>query len=215
MPDWSISRKLSLEKDFLGVYVSGHPLDPFRAEMTSFGTADTEKIQTIRDGREVRFGGIVAGLKVMNDKRGNRMAFATLEDFKGSAEVIIFSDNYEKGKAFIIEDKIIMVTGRVSTREGEAPKVIATDVYPLDVISSKFKCQLVLKLPPEIPDRKLNKLQDLLDKHRGNTPLIIAARRNGREYYIRSNRFLVSPQSKLLLGLKELLGDSSVFLRPI
>ncbi|UCD93698.1 MAG: DNA polymerase III subunit alpha, partial [Candidatus Zixiibacteriota bacterium] len=81
-PDWSISKKLSNEKQMLGFYVSGHPLDRFRSELTAFGTADTQSLADVKDGREVRLGGIISVIKLMNDKRGNRMAFVTLEDFK-------------------------------------------------------------------------------------------------------------------------------------
>jgi DNA polymerase-3 subunit alpha len=214
LPDWSITRRLSREKEVLGVYVSGHPLDRFRTELKSFGTADTEKISTVHDGREVRFGGIISALKTMTDKRGNQMAFATIEDFKGSTEVIIFSDCYEKGKKMLQTDNIIMVTGRVSTREGEAPKVIVNDLYSLDSLSDRFNCQLVLKIDNETSEKKLSAVQKALAKSEGKTPVIIAARRNGKLIFIRSNRFAVTPQNRLLIKLKELLGDSAVYLKP-
>lgn len=213
-PDWSISKKLASEKEMLGFYVSGHPLDRFRSELIAFGTADTERMQAVKDGREVRLGGIISTIKLMNDKRGNRMAFVTLEDFKGTTEMIVFSDCYEKGKEHIFEDNIVMMQGRVSTREGEAPKVIVNDLYPLDSLSERFDCQLVIKLDEDTPERKLTAVETALSKNEGKTPVIFAARRNGDEYFIRSKRFLVAPNQKLLLKLKEILGDSSVYLQP-
>jgi DNA polymerase-3 subunit alpha len=213
-PDWSISKKLSSEKQMLGFYVSGHPLDRFRSELTAFGTADTQSLADVKDGREVRLGGIISIIKLMTDKRGNRMAFVTLEDFKGTVEMIVFSDCFEKGKAFIDADNIVMMTGRVSTREGEAPKVIVTDLFPLDALSERFDCQLVIRLDEKTPERKLTAVQNALEKNQGNTPVIIAARRNGDEYFIRSKRFRVAPNNRLLLKLKELLGDSAVYLQP-
>ncbi len=212
--DWTISKKLSSEKETLGFYVSGHPLDRYRAELASFGTADTEKIAEVKDGREVRFGGIISAVKLMNDKRGNRMAFATVEDFRGKVEVIIFSDPYEKGKAYISEDNMVMMTGRVSTREGEAPKVIAADIFPLESLSEKFNCQLVIKIDDNTTERKLGAIQTILEKSQGKTPVIFAARRNGEEVLIKSKRFSITPESKLMLKLKEIMGDSSVYLQP-
>lgn len=213
-PDWSITEKLSSEKATLGFYVSGHPLDRFRSELSVFGTADTEKLAGVRDGREVRLGGIISSIKSMNDKRGNRMAFVTLEDFKGTAEMIVFSDCFEKGKSFIAKDNMVMVTGRVSTREGETPKVIVNDLFPLDSLSEQFDCQLVIKLDEDTSERKLTAIQNALEKNQGKTPVIFAARRNDDEYLIKSKRFTVAPNNKLLLKLKEILGDSSVFLQP-
>jgi DNA polymerase-3 subunit alpha len=214
IPEWSISRRLSGEKEMLGFYVSGHPLDSYRSELKVFGTSDTERLADVRDGREVRLGGIISGLSLKTDKRGNQMAFITVEDFKGTVELIVFSDCYEKCKSCLTVDNIIMLTGRVSTRENEDPKVIASDLFALDSLSKRFKCQLVIKLDEDTPEKKLTAIQNTLAKSEGNTPVILAARRNGDEYLIKSNRFTVDPQEKLLLRLKELLGDSSVFLQP-
>ena len=143
------------------------------------------------------------------------MAFATIEDFRGKVELIIFSDCYEKGKSFIAEDNIVMLTGRVSTREGEAPKVIVSDIFQMESLSDKFNCQLTIKIDEDMSERKMNAIQAALDKHQGKTPVVFAARRNGEEYLIRSKRFIVTPEIKLLLKLKELLGDSAVFLQPL
>jgi len=212
--DWPIMEKLSKEKEVLGIYVSGHPLDRFRAELENFGTSDTEKIANVRDGREVRFGGIISSLKLMNDKRGNQMAFATIEDFKGSTEVIIFSDCFEKGKIFIRPDNIVMVTGRVSTREGEAPKVITSDLFPLDNLCERFNCRLVIKIDTETAENKLKAIQDQLGKNLGKIPVVFAARKNGKVYLIKSNKFKVTPQDQLIIKLKEIVGDSAVYLQP-
>jgi len=214
LPEWSVSKKLASEKEILGFYVSGHPLDRFRSELVAFGTVDTNSMANVKDGREVRLGGIISVIKLMNDKRGNRMAFVTLEDFKGTTEMIIFSDCYEKGKDHIYEDNIVMMQGRVSTREGEAPKVIVNDLFPLDSLSERFACQLVIKIDEDTPERKLTAIENALDKNQGKTPVIVAARRNGDQYFIRSKRFSVAPNNKLLLKLKEILGDSSVYLQP-
>ncbi len=212
--DWSMSRRLSNEKDMLGFYVSGHPLDQYRAELNVFGTSDTQRLLEVRDGREVWLGGIISAVKTMNDKRGNRMAFTTIEDFKGTAEMIIFSDCFEKGKQFLLEDNLIMVNGRVSTREGENPKIIVNDLFPLDLLSERFDCQLVIIIDEETTERKLVSVENLLEDSQGKTPIIIAARRNGDEYIIKSRKFSVNPDRNLLSKLKELLGDSSVYLSP-
>jgi DNA polymerase-3 subunit alpha len=212
--DWSISRKLAMEKDMLGFYVSGHPLDRYREELIAFGTADTEKLLTVKDGREVRIGGIISAISLKTDKRGNQMAFITLEDFKGKAELIVFSDSYEKGKAYIVEDNIVMLSGRVSTREEEAPKIIVSDLFSLDSLADRFKCRLVIKIDEEIPEKKLAAVQKVLLGHAGQTPVVIAARRNGDEYFIRSRGLAVEPKHELLIKLKELLGDSGAYLEP-
>jgi DNA polymerase-3 subunit alpha len=213
IPEWPVSRSLSLEKEYLGVYVTGHPLDRFRMELKSFDNINSEQIKLIRDGREILFGGIISSMKLMNDKRGNRMAFATLEDFTGSVEAIIFSSCYEKIANFVAVDKLIMARGRVSTREGENPKLIVSDLFPLETISERFDCQLVLNIEMETTDKKLEAIIKTLEKNQGNTKVIIAAKRNGQEILIESSLFAVKPGNKMISRLKELLGDSAVYLK--
>jgi len=213
--DWSITKRLAGEKEVLGFYVSGHPLDRFRSELAVFGTTDTEKLATVNDGREVRLGGIISAVKLMNDKRGNRMAFVTVEDFKGRVELIVFSDCYDKGKSYINEDEIIMFSGRVSTREEEAPKIIVNNLFPLESLAERYKCQLVIRIDENITERKLSTIRNALEKNQGNTPVMIAARRNGDEYLIKSKRFKIDPKNEFLVKLKDILGDSAVFLQPL
>ncbi len=214
LPEWKISERLSNEKTSLGVYVSGHPLDDYRTELRMFGTVNTEKLKEVKDGREVRLGGIIAKVNIKVDKRGNRMAFVTLEDFRGTTELIIFSDCFEKNKEHIIDDSLVMVVGRVSTREGEDPKLIINDIFPLMDLSERYECQLVINIDEDASEEQIGKIQGLLDNNRGESAVVLAARRNGDEYYIRSKRFRVKPKSDLIAELKELLGDSSVYLKP-
>jgi DNA polymerase-3 subunit alpha len=214
IPEWSLSRRLSNEKSMLGFYVSGHPLDQFRNELKMFGTVDSERIIEVKDGREVRMGGIISAVKVMNDKRGNRMAFMTLEDFKGTTEIIVFSDCFDKGKEYVEEDSLIMVSGRVSTKEEEAPKILATEFFPLEALSEHYDCQMVIKIDSEVPELQINDIIKILESSKGTTPVVLATRRNGDEYIIKSKRFRVTPNRALFKDLKSLLGDSAVFLQP-
>ena len=128
IPEWSNSDKLAQEKAMLGYYVSGHPLDKYRDELVYFTTYRIGDLPQVPDNREVTIGGIVTSVKRTLDKRGNTMAFVTVEDYSGSVELILFSDCYEKGKDHVINEKLVLVTGRVATREGEAPKIIGVEL---------------------------------------------------------------------------------------
>ena len=143
------------------------------------------------------------------------MAFATVEDFTGPVELVCFSDPYDKGKEHIEIDKLILVTGRLSTREGEFPKIIVNDVLPLDKLSERFNCQLVIKINSDLPEAVLEQTFSVLEQYRGSSPVLLACRDNGSEVYIKSRRYSVAVDFKLLDSLKELLGDSSAYLRPL
>ncbi len=213
--EWSTGEKLAKEKGTLGFYVSGHPLDKYRDELNSFATFRAAELQSAADGREVTVGGIVAAVKSMVDKKGNLMAFVTIEDFTGSVELILFSDCYEKSREAIQVDQMVLVTGRVSTREGEAPKIICSDVAPLEELTERFDCQLVIKIDVDCSDKTLDKALAILKEFEGGTPVLLAARQNGSEVYIRSRKYTVKPDFRLLDRLKELLGESGAYLRPL
>lgn len=215
MPEWPNSRKLASEKEMLGFYVSGHPLDKYRDELKFFTTLSIANLSHAPDGREVTIGGIIATVKKMTDKKGNQMAFATIEDFTGSAELIIFSSCYDNCKEFVEADKMVLVTGRISTREGEAAKIIASEVLPLENLTERFSCQLVIKIDADCSDIQLEEIFTSLDQYKGNAPVLLAAAENGTEVYIKSQKYMVNLDFTLLNHLKEMLGESGAFLRPL
>jgi len=213
--EWSTSEKLTHEKNMLGFYVSGHPLDKYRDELTFFTTTNAAGLAEIPDGREVTVGGVIAALKTMIDKKGNMMAFATLEDFSGGVELILFSDCFEKAKDCVEIDQMVLVTGRINTREGEAAKIIGTEVYPLEKLTERFNCQLVIKFDDNCSEKIIDTALAALEENQGPMPVLLEARENGSIVYIKSKKYAVNLDFKLLNQLKELLGDSSAYLRKV
>jgi DNA polymerase-3 subunit alpha len=215
IPEWSTSELLSREKEMLGFYISGHPLDKYRGELGCFATCANSELQNLADGREVTVGGILRSVKKMLDKKGNMMAFATVEDFTGPVELILFSDCFAKAQESVVVDRMVLVTGRVNTREGEAAKVIASEVLPLENLAERFRCQLVIRVDAQCSDDLLDKALASLAEYPGSAPVLLAARENGSEVYIRSQKYSVRADFELVGRLKELLGDSAAFLRPL
>ena len=151
----------------------------------------------------------------MVDKRGNMMAFVTLEDFSGQTELIIFSDCFEKSKEYLVADRMVLISGRVSTREEERPKVICSELIPLEKLTEQFNCQLVIKLSPDCAEETIERALTTLEQFRGKVPVLLVARENGSEVYIKSSRYAVTMDFELLNRLKELLGDHAAYLRPV
>jgi DNA polymerase-3 subunit alpha len=180
-----------------------------------FTTSGAADLAGAADGREVTVGGIIGAVKTTVDKKGNQMAFATLEDFTGSVELILFSDCYEKCREYVRVDQMALVMGRVSTREGEAPKILCSELLPLEKLAERFNCQLVIKIAENCSDKAIEETLGTLEGFRGGTPVLLAAGHNGSEVYIRSNKYAVNPDFELLNRLKELLGESSAYLRPL
>jgi DNA polymerase-3 subunit alpha len=215
IPEWSTSELLRREKQMLGFYISGHPLDKFRDELACFATGNNASLAEVADGREVTAGGIVTEVKKMLDKKGNMMAFATIEDFTGSVGLLLFASIFETCKDFLEVDRNILVTGKVNTREGEAPKIIAGEVLALENLSERYNCQLVIKVAADCSDSMIDMALASLEEYPGTAPVLLAARENGSEVYIKSKKYSVRADFELVGRLKELLGDSSAYLRPM
>ncbi|KAA3634244.1 MAG: DNA polymerase III subunit alpha [Calditrichaeota bacterium] len=213
--EWKNSKKLAMEKAMLGFYVSGHPLDKYRETLNCFTTCQLGRLSSITDGTEVTVGGIITSIKTMLDKKGNQMAFATIEDYTGSTELIIFSSCYETSKEFIADERMVLMVGRVSTREGEAPKVIVNEALALENLTERFNCQLVIKVDSDCSDTIIDSALESLERYKGAAPVLLAARENGSEVYIRSEKYAVNIDFELLNHLKELLGETGAYLRPL
>ncbi|MFQ6007945.1 MAG: DNA polymerase III subunit alpha, partial [Candidatus Zixiibacteriota bacterium] len=213
--EWSNSKKLAQEKAVLGFYLTGHPLDKYRNELLAFTTYMAGQLPEVSDGREVTIGGIITSVKRMLDKKGNTMAFVTLEDYTAGVELILFSDCYTKSRTFVEVDRLVLVTGRVSTREGEAPKVIAAEILPFEKLTERYNCQLVIKFDTYCSDSLIDDTLATLEQYVGPTPVVLAARQNETEVYIKSKKYAVRLDFKLLNHLKQLVGESCAYVRPL
>ena len=132
---------LILEKEMLGVYISGHPLDKIRdliAKQANISTLDMIKMneeieefgepQNFKDGQNIKFVGVISKVNKKFTRKNTTMAFVNLEDFYGTAEIVIFDTVYSKTSHFIVDDNIVLVEGRLSVREDEPVKIVATNV---------------------------------------------------------------------------------------
>jgi DNA polymerase-3 subunit alpha len=117
-------QKLTWEKDLLGLFVSGFPLDPWKEKIIA-RTMDIEKIHTvIPDGKEVSLAVIIEKIKITVTKKGDKMGLLTLRDYQGYIEVAIFPESYKKYKNLCVIDTPLVVRGKVSTRNGEKTLII-------------------------------------------------------------------------------------------
>jgi DNA polymerase-3 subunit alpha len=146
---------LAMEKETLGLYVTGHPLEEYKPILERYSTVSSldfksgtgeinEEVEietsvTLHDGKLVTIGGIITDKKIKATKNDNLMAFLTLEDLYGQVEVIVFPQTLSKYQDLVIEDNIILVKGKISVKEEEEPKVICEEIRPITsfIISHK------------------------------------------------------------------------------
>lgn len=138
--------KLAFEKEVLGIYVSGHPLEEYEAawrKKISNTTADfayDEETQGVRvkDGAKAVIGGLIAGKTIKYTKDNKIMAFLTIEDLVGTVEVIVFPKTYEQSASFLTEDAKVFVQGRVSVEEDKDGKLICEKIVPFTELKKKI-----------------------------------------------------------------------------
>ncbi len=135
--EFSSDLLLAMEKEMLGLYVSGHPLSDYSDRIAQISSVTTEELThaeenpEIKDGMSVILAGIVTGKKTMMTKSNKMMAFIQLEDLFGSVEVVVFPTVFESSMAQIKEDNVIVVHGKLNFKEEEAPKILADKILPL------------------------------------------------------------------------------------
>lgn len=126
---------LSMEKEMLGIYISGHPLEKLRENIQKVATINTlqmlqmnEENNLVDDGKQVKYVGIITGVKKKYTKRNTLMAFMTVEDLYGSTEIIVFDSCYSKSQNILLEENIVLIDGRLSIREDEPVKIVANSI---------------------------------------------------------------------------------------
>lgn len=207
---WSSSERLRREKAALGVYVSGHPLERHKRCLEVW-SVPLDELERHSDRTEVSVGGIISSVTQKYDKKGNRFAIILLEDFTSAIEVLCFSDCFDEHEALLVADKMVIISGQLSTREGEKPKVRANRVMPLQDGWNQPQLSLNLKLRQDtLANGKTRALIKMLSEHPGSTPVLMAVELEVEEVAVRANRLAVQITDRLLVDLEKLLGSSDV-----
>ena len=143
LPEYSEKEILSMEKEMLGIYISGHPLEKYKNLIKKVATIDTLKMAelqeiedpnfdiTTMDGKPVKFAGIVTSVKKKYTKNNTIMAFVTVEDLYGPCEIIVFDSCYGRANGILLDENIVIVEGRLSVREDEDIKIVANNIREL------------------------------------------------------------------------------------
>jgi DNA polymerase III subunit alpha len=210
---WSRSQLLAMEKEALGFYLSGHPMEKYRPQLKLFASSNSEAINDLADGSQAALGGIVTRLKINTDKRGHHMGFVTIEDFLGSFEAIVFSDPFEKFKRILINNNMLLITGKTSKREEENAKIIVAEIKTLESLSESSNLLLHLIIPEE-NSGQLDKVIEILNKFQGETK--VRVRLLSSDAYMEIDiPHQVTPNGELMEQLSEILLPENLSLSAI
>jgi len=212
IPEWDRNTRLRSEKEVLGFYLSEHPLDAYRDEISAVASGDTAGLKTQGSG-EVGLLGVVSSVKRKVDKKGRTMGFITMEDYAGTLECVLFADVFESAKEFLDEDRVVLVKGRLDRREPEGePKIVATKVFDFEASRRNLEHTLYLKLPLDgLEESRLSQIGDVLGRYPGRGEVVLYMEtHSGRRVRMKAKRFQVGVHPDLLSELRSMLGTESV-----
>jgi DNA polymerase-3 subunit alpha len=178
--EWDQKQLLANEKDSLGFYISGHPLGEYEHILEKFTNADTLTIQEIADKTAIRIGGMVKDVKVIRTKKGDSMAFVTLEDMHGTVEITVFTSLYADAGSLLVEDNAVLVQGQVQ-KEEKSIKILADSIIPMDKAEETWTADVHLHLDISgLQKHHLLELQETLKKYPGSCEVYLHLRDPGK-----------------------------------
>ncbi|MEO5331159.1 MAG: DNA polymerase III subunit alpha [Magnetococcus sp. YQC-5] len=212
VPEWSFDEQLAFEKEAIGFFITGHPAQKHAEELREYGMDPIARIKTCRGeaASRIRVAGVVAAMKLHRTRKGDRMAFITLEDQDDQIEAIVFSDVYQSSQELLDKDGLIILDGTLEVVGEEEPKITVERVTDLDTCRREF-CQ-ELQLQTELltlTEPVVDRLREILTRHAGRTCRVTLELRlpEHKARFVLGDGFRVTPSAALLEELRKLLGS--------
>ncbi len=213
MDDWEPLVKLAGEKEMLGLYVTGHPLDSYLQVMADLNVADSSSLGDCKNNDDVVVCGVLHDVQRRRTREGRPWASAALDDQRGSISLLVFSGPYEQLQDKLVEDHPVLVEGTVRIEDGSEPKVSVSDVTPLeharqpepDSISVNVKLNALAE-----PGRVAQKLSDLISANPGGTDVRLRMRRSSEFLLVYEPDAKVRANRQFCRQAEEICGPGSV-----
>jgi len=203
---------LAMEKETLGFYITGHPLDRYDEVIRKFANVTSETLGLCFEGQTIRMGGAIRPLKVLKTKKGDMMAFAVLEDKQGSVEVVIFPELYQEEHYLLSDGNPVILQAEVQKRENTV-KLLAEHIVPIEMAEAEWSATIMINVDGEKTDTPaLERLKALLHRFPGSCTAFLSINiKGGSSVIIRlPEDELVSPDPLLFKEVTALLGENSI-----
>lgn len=212
---WPAQEQLQKEKEALGLFLSGHPLDRFKDLIMMIRTTSSKELLDMAANERAVIGGLITAVKLTMDRNQRQMAFVTIEDPEGQAEVVMFSDVLEKSRRFVAENNVVVVEGRVSRRAGGEGKVLVNTLLSVGEPGPAWKEVHVTLDLDATPETTIDEMKKVLFAHTGDSRVFFHVREQGKSaYVIRARSQGVRVDTALVSGLSASIGARNVRLIP-
>jgi DNA polymerase III subunit alpha len=211
---WDEAVQLTGEKEALGFYFSGHPVDRYGDDLKTFGAKRlSELTESLPD---VWTAGIVSGLRPLKTKKGDRMAVFMLDDVAGNLEVVVFPETFGRHGSVIAADAMLLVRGKFE-KDDESARIVATELQPIAMLQERTTKEVAIHLSvPPHGRPTFEALAELLARHRGDRRVCLELEVPGKETRLRVRSEVamrVRPSERLVSEVEQLCGSGSVELR--
>ena len=205
LPEPTARERLTMEKEALGLYISGHPLQDYAAVLKIYpGLVPVNELLELPEGQIVSAAGMISNQKTIFTKAGKPMSFFTLEDEAGSLEVVVFTSVYEKVKDFLQNDNVVIVHGKIDHKEEEEAKILAEQITPLP----REVRQVIINCTSGSLDQLLA-LKELLNGLRGIIPVYLSFPQQKKKVLLAQNYWL-QEDSPQLAEIEKLFSPAAV-----
>jgi DNA polymerase-3 subunit alpha len=215
-PDWDEHTRLANEKEILGFFITGHPLEKYRDKLQDLHALTTEEVAAMRTStgkdENITTAGIITSIRVLKSKRGDFYAQGTLEDMSGSLEMLVFPEAYRK-----LQDKVrlevpVLIRGGVRIEEGANPKLTVNEIQPLEDAKVLLPRSLRIRIPLESSNEAtIDALHNLFSERKGEAKVLFDVERQGDFMVVmEAEGYNVEPDRNFIACVEELCGRGAV-----
>jgi DNA polymerase-3 subunit alpha len=235
LPDaspWTDAEQLAFEKETLGLYWSGHPVDRYAAALRELGAKSVAELADQQPGAresawgpggprpiepDTSIGGIIAACRPLKTRKGDRMAVFTLEDAQGSIEIIAFPETFQRSAALVETGTMVLVRGKLE-RDDETMRILAAEIVPIESVRERLAREVAIHLRQPADRGTLETLGEIFSRHRGDRKVSFEVETGAPPNRLRvkvdvSSQIRVRPSPTLIDEVERVVGAGTVELR--
>jgi DNA polymerase III subunit alpha len=215
IPEWDQAQRLAGEKEILGFFITGHPLEKYLDKLADFGARNIEDLLHMHQSTgkdELYVGGIMSGVRVAKSKRGDFYVQGTLEDTTGAINLFVFSKEYAKLGDKVKLEVPVLIRGGLMVEEGANPKLSVTEITPLEDAQPRFARALRIRIPLETATPEtVDALHALCSECKGEAKILFDLERDGDFMVVMEPQgYNVQPDRLFIKKVEELCGRGAV-----
>jgi len=214
-PEWDEQQRLAAEKEVLGFFITGHPLEKYQSKLEDFRSLNTEAIAALKHSTgkdEIYSAGIITNLRVLKSKKGDFYAQGILEDMAGAVELLVFPEAYRRLSEKVKLEVPVLVRGGVRVEEGANPKLTVSEITPLEQAQPKLPRALRIRVALESANpATIDALHAICRERKGEAKIMLDVERDGDFMVVMEpDGYNVIPDRAFMTQVEELLGRGAV-----